>query len=128
MKTDNIDPEMYSKKTNVISITKKLKAETLKIKYEQDKLKAESSKVSSEELKVLKEIEGLNQQLLLNRLDAKAKAKSEKTTGILCKMMIVSSVMSTTYSQDSNLGNNRVFDDDDLIEYKAKMLELLKQL
>jgi hypothetical protein len=113
-KSSMVNPEMVKKEADIVDVTNKVKAEVSKLNREEDKIR--------------KEIEELNQQLVLNRLEAKANAKSEKTTGILCKMIVLANVMSTTYSQDSNLPGNHLFSDNELLEYKGKMLELLKQL
>jgi hypothetical protein len=121
MEKETINPESFEKKTNIVSVTKKIQAEVVK-------LDQETAKVKSEELKILKEIDVLNQKLSIDRLEAKSKAVSEKNSSVLCKMMILSDIMTSTYSQDSNLGVNKLFSDDELYPYKAKMLELLKKL
>lgn len=121
--------KLFKRKTVIIREKEvELESDRLKKLAETDKIKIESDKIKAEVVKTLHESSESEQKLVLNRLEAKAKAKSEKTTGVLCKMMILSQVMTSTYSQDSNLGNNRLFDDNDLIDYKKKMKELLNQL
>jgi hypothetical protein len=118
---ETLDPDMYKKETTKISVTNKVKAETSKFLQEERKIKAE-------ELKVIKETELLNQELLLKRLGAKRNIKADKSCDILTKMLFLSKIMTSTYAQDSNLPGNNLFDKDELMEYKQKMLELLKQL
>jgi hypothetical protein len=118
---ETLDPDMYKKEATKISVTNKVRAETSKYHQEKRKIKAE-------ELKVLKEIAVLDQEILLKRLGARRNIKADKSFDILIKMMFLSNIMTSTYAQDSNLPGNNLFEKDELMEYKAKMLELLKQL
>lgn len=93
-----------------------------------NKIDAETSKIKSEEKQIIAETTLKEKELVYKRLEVKRSLQSGKTFGTLFKMMMLSQIMSTTYSQDSNLPGNRLFTDDDLIDYKAKMKELLKQL
>ena len=113
--------------TSFISITgrvkgdiQKLKAESLKLKKEAIKTEAETKKIESEEainyLKFVKETEEKEKRFAI----------SEKTSTAF-QMMILSEVMSKTFN-NSEYNPQRVFSDDDLLEYKKKMLELLKKL
>lgn len=114
----------FKKPKSIIIKEKEAELESDRLKKEAEtlKIKAEASKIDTEEY-------NLKQEVIIKRLEARSKVKGERNMAILCKMRILSDIMATTYSQDNNLGSsNRVFDDNDLLPYKGKMLELLKQL
>jgi hypothetical protein len=56
--------------------------------------------------------------------------KKENTQTLLNKIETLGWVMTATFTEDNNITGvqNRLFSDDELLEYKAKMVELIKQL
>jgi hypothetical protein len=99
----------------------KFKQDKKKLLVEKRKLVAETEKIISEKIKILKEVDDLEKMNVLRSLDY-------HTMINLQKMSVLSNIMVRVYSQDSNLGQNKLFSEEELYPYKAKMLELLKQL
>lgn len=94
------------------SITEKIKAETKKI---EETIKTE---ILERELKILKH------NVEVEDIYKKRTIESRRLKDPIFKMYLLSSIMSTTMGDSIY----RLFSDDDLIDYKAKMKELLKKL
>jgi hypothetical protein len=109
VKENNIQKTM-----TVNSLTKKTNAEAKKLLKEVEKIAAEIKQIEREtelenDLKIKKQI-------------------SDQKTDTAFQMMILSHVMAATIGNGESFSTPRLFSENDLIEYKAKMLELLKRL
>ena len=115
-------PEVKQEKTNtLISITNKIKAETLEIKAKAKKLDAEAEKVNTERGKVNTE-----REILLKKSEAESQRSESSST--VWNMLMLTSIMTATFGNGDSISPKRLFSEDDLIEYRAKMLELLKRI
>lgn len=104
----------FQEKVTLISVTQKTKAERTKLIAEALKIKAEANKM---------EIENrfLEQKL---QLEIERRKKSYS----VFDMYILSGVMSTVIGNGESYASPRLFTDDDLIDYKAKMKKMLDEI
>ena len=108
----------YTDSQNLANI-QKIKAEARKVNSEAKKISAEAKKFEAE----AKKIEAETAQIIANiEMSKKEKEYSPFDMLILSHVMTASSGGSESYSQ------KQLFSDDDLIDYKQKMLSILKQI
>ena len=100
---------------------KKIELDSRKIQLDEKKVDYDIGKIKAETQKIINEASNLELQIESDK-------ELNKTFSLLNKMIVLSRVMTASFSQDSNLPGNHLFEKDELIEYKGKMLELVKQL
>jgi hypothetical protein len=109
-------------KITVISATERIEAEALKMQAEALKIQAEALKTMREVQKMEIENNFLAQKLQIE-IDRRKKAYN------VIDMYMLSAVMSTVIGNGSeSYSTSRLFSDDDLIDYKAKMRKMLDEI
>ena len=87
-----------------------------------------TAKTRAEELEIKARTRKINLEIKLLKKDFENKLKLNNKSQAIFQMMILSGIMSTTIGNGESFSSPRLFSEDDLIEYKQKMQELLKIL
>jgi len=89
---------------------------------------SDAEKKNAEAYKLIKEGQKIYRETISERLQTKRNIAMDKTFDTLIKMSTLANIMTSTYTSDSNLPGNKLFNEEELFEYKDKMSKLLKKL
>ncbi|MFA5395488.1 MAG: hypothetical protein WC346_05645 [Methanogenium sp.] len=131
--------EILNKFVDHINLLKnKVKTIEDKVNWIPEFSKESKKKIKAESLKLLTEAEKNKKDSILDRYIAKTeriKAETNKdfvnTLSTVIKISNLAETMNTLIGNsigDSSISNKSIYDNDELFEFKAKMLELIKRL